>query len=74
MIEQTVLRAHGAGTKIIFVTHDIAQARRLAHDIIFLDAGRVAEHVPAEQFFNSPSTEAAKAYLAGRILLPDDNH
>jgi tungstate transport system ATP-binding protein len=70
LIEQTVVSAHNAGTKIIFVTHDIAQARRLAHDIVFMDAGRVVEHEPAERFFNTPSTDAARAYLEGRIFLP----
>ncbi|MEZ5855145.1 MAG: AAA family ATPase [Hyphomicrobiaceae bacterium] len=67
MIEDIVLSAHHSGTKILFVTHSIAQARRLAHDIVFLDAGRVVESGPADQFFANPSTEAAVAYLDGRI-------
>ena len=33
-IETLVQEAQSEGTKIIFVTHDIGQARRLAHDVI----------------------------------------
>lgn len=72
MIERIVQDAHRAGTKIIFVSHDIAQARRLADDVVFLDGGRVLERGPARQFFTSPSTEAASAYLEGRIVLAKD--
>ncbi len=68
-IENIVQTAHGRGTKIIFVTHDIGQARRLADDVVFLDRGRLAEHTPAGQFFDNPASEAARDYLAGRLVL-----
>ena len=68
-IEQTVLEAHRNGTRIIFVTHDVGQARRLAHDVVFLHRGRLAEHQRAERFFASPASEAGAAYLEGRIVL-----
>ncbi len=68
-IEEIVCAAHAAGTKIVFVTHDIGQARRLAGDVVFLARGRVAEHGPAARFFKSPSTDAARDYLAGRIVI-----
>lgn len=69
MIETLVQRAHEAGTKVIFVTHDIAQARRLADEIVFLDRGRVVEHSPAERFFSNPQSAAARAYLEGRLVV-----
>lgn len=68
MIETLVRRAHEAGTKIIFVTHDIAQARRLADEIVFLDRGRIAEQAPADDFFPAPKSAAANAYLEGRLV------
>ncbi|CAG0908974.1 unnamed protein product [Cyprideis torosa] len=40
-IERIVQRAHQQGTKIIFVSHDLGQARRLADDIVFLHEGSV---------------------------------
>jgi tungstate transport system ATP-binding protein len=52
-IEAIVRRAHARGTKILYVTHDLGQARRLADDVVFLHRGRLAEHAPAEAFFAS---------------------
>ncbi len=69
LIEEMVRTAHGRGTKIIFVTHDIGQARRLADEVVFLHRGQVQEHTSAEEFFAAPNSDAARDYLAGRILL-----
>jgi tungstate transport system ATP-binding protein len=68
-IEAIVTRAHEGGTKIVFVTHDLGQARRLADDVVFLNRGRLIEHTPARQFFDNPSSRAAGDYLAGRLIL-----
>jgi tungstate transport system ATP-binding protein len=68
-IEEIVLAAHRRGTKVVFVTHDLAQAKRLAGDIIFIHRGRVLEHTPAERFFAEPGTPEARNYLAGRLVL-----
>lgn len=68
-IESVVRRARDRGTKIIFVTHDLGQARRLADDVIFLHLGRLAEHTPASQFFAVPLSQVAGDYLAGRLIL-----
>ncbi|WP_417417292.1 ATP-binding cassette domain-containing protein [Hoeflea sp.] len=69
MIEQIVLASSAAQTKVIFVTHDVGQARRLAGDVAFLHHGQLAEHGPAAKFFANPSSESAQAYLSGRIVL-----
>ena len=68
-IEAIVGAAHRAGTKIVFVTHDIGQARRLADDVIFLHHGRIVERAPAAVFFDRPESHAARDYLTGRIVL-----
>ena len=69
MIEEIVSSAHAAGTKVIFVTHDPGQARRLADDVVFLHKGRLAEHAPAGRFFSHPASEAARYHLAGRLFV-----
>jgi tungstate transport system ATP-binding protein len=51
------------------VTHDVGQARRLAHDVIFLHHGRVIEHQDAESFFASPQSESARGFLSGGLVL-----
>lgn len=68
-IETIVADAVKAGTKVILVTHDIVQARRMADDVVFLHRGRVLAQADADAFFTDPKCEAAEAYLAGRIVL-----
>lgn len=68
-IEAIVKAAHEDGAKIIFVTHDIGQAKRLADEVIFLHHGRVVEQTAASHFFEKPRSTAAQDYLTGRILL-----
>lgn len=68
-IEEQIGAIHAGGTKIVLVTHDIGQARRLADEIVFIDKGRVTEATPAEEFFARPRSAAARAYLEGRLLL-----
>jgi tungstate transport system ATP-binding protein len=67
-IETRLERARDKGIKIFLVTHDIAQARRLADDVMFMHGGRLIEHSGSNDFFNHPSSEQAKAYLEGRLL------
>ncbi|MYZ49047.1 ATP-binding cassette domain-containing protein [Propylenella binzhouense] len=66
-IEALVAGARGRGTKIVLVTHDAGQARRLAQEILFLQQGRLVERASAGQFFTGPQSEAARAFLEGRI-------
>lgn len=68
-IEAIVMRVHQRGTKIVFITHDVGQARRLADDVVFLNRGRLVEHTPANQFFGSPDSREASDYLEGRLIL-----
>ncbi len=68
-IEEMITTTRTAGVKILLVTHDIGQARRLAHNVVFINRGRVAEHTPAASFFNNPISIPAQDYLAGKIVL-----
>ena len=66
-IEAIVQAIHDAGTKIVMVTHNLGQARRLADEILFLHGGRVCERSPAAVFFHRPATAEAAAYLEGEL-------
>ncbi|MEM7045547.1 MAG: ATP-binding cassette domain-containing protein [Pseudomonadota bacterium] len=68
-IEEVVRGAKASGTKVIFVTHDLNQARRLADDVLFLHHGQLLEQSAAETFFSAPRSEFARAYLEGRIIV-----
>ena len=71
IIENIVHEQAASGTKVIMVTHDAAQAARLADYIVFMDAGTVTEHNTSEHFFAAPDSQAAKAYLDGRLFHHD---
>jgi len=66
-VERIVNAFHESGTKIIMATHDVAQARRLAGEIVLMHGGTIAEAGPAEAFFAQPQTEQARAFLEGRL-------
>lgn len=68
-IEQIVHQAVAKGTRVLFVTHDIGQARRIADDVLFLHGGRVLEHAPVTRFFPRPQTAAARAHVSGGLVI-----
>ncbi len=68
-IETAIARASGRGVKIILVTHDAGQARRLANDVVFIHRGAVIEHSGAGTFFKQPASIAARDYLAGKLVI-----
>jgi tungstate transport system ATP-binding protein len=68
-VEEIVHATVDAGVKVVMATHDLGQARRLAGDVVFLVRGRVIEHAPAEQFFASPETPQAAAFLRGDLVI-----
>ena len=67
-IENLLLNAHKDGMRIVMATHDHGQARRLASEVLFLHKGKRMEQTPAPQFFETPKTPEAKAFIAGDIV------
>jgi ABC-type glutathione transport system ATPase component len=47
------------GLSLLWITHDLAAARRLCHRIIVLEAGRIVEDAPTETLIAAPASEAA---------------
>ena len=65
---ETVIRAFdAAGTKIVMATHNLGQARRVGDEVIYLQAGRVMERAPIEQFFARPASAEAAAFMKGEL-------
>ncbi len=54
-------------TKVLMTTHDLAQAKRLADEIIFMDKGEVLEQRDATEFFSAPDSVAAQNFLQGKL-------
>jgi tungstate transport system ATP-binding protein len=66
-VEAVIQAIHDAGTKIVLITHNLGQARRLADEIVYMDGGRVAERAPVDRFFAKPATAEAAAFLQGEL-------
>jgi phosphate transport system ATP-binding protein len=52
---------------VIIVTHNLAQANRIADETIFLNRGRMVEHGPTRQLFEHPAQEETANYVSGRF-------
>lgn len=67
-VESLITRLKGRYT-IVIVTHNLAQARRIADDVAVFwvkdGAGEIIEQGPSKAIFEAPSHETAQAYLAG---------
>jgi tungstate transport system ATP-binding protein len=68
-IEKIVRDASTRGVRVVFVTHDTGQARRMADDILFLSGGGITEHSRAADFFSEPQSQAARDYLNGKLVV-----
>ncbi|MCC6778371.1 MAG: ATP-binding cassette domain-containing protein [Hyphomicrobiales bacterium] len=68
-IEDLILAVAARGIKVVLTTHDLAEARRLAGEIVLLHRGRVAETGAAECFFDAPQSEEARRFVAGELLV-----
>jgi tungstate transport system ATP-binding protein len=66
-IEAIIDSIHASGTKIVMITHNLGQARRLADEIVFLDRGHVAERASVDSFFRQPATAEADTFLKGEL-------
>jgi tungstate transport system ATP-binding protein len=68
-IEDVVRAVAELGIKVVMSTHDLAEARRLAGEIVLLHRGRVVESGPAARFFERPDTQEARRFIAGDLLV-----
>ena len=68
-IETVIEWVSNEGTRVLLVSHDLGQGKRLADDVVFLHRGRIAEHSPAATFFARPASAEARGYCEGRIVL-----
>ena len=52
------------GTTMIVVTHEIAFARDIADHVLFMDAGAIAEHGPADEILVRPANPRTRASVS----------
>ena len=68
-IEHLIKAAIKAGVKVVMVTHDQAQARRLGGEFILMHQGQIVAQATHEQFFRPTWHPLVDAFLAGEPLL-----
>jgi tungstate transport system ATP-binding protein len=69
LIERIVRDLNQArGTTVVMVTHNIFQARRLAHRVALLFDGKVIEVGETESFFTAPRDPRAAAFVRGEMV------
>jgi len=52
------------GMTMMCVTHEMGFARRVAHRVVFMDAGQVVEVGTPQDFFASPKSDRGKQFLS----------
>ena len=67
-IEDVIRQVSNAGSKIIMVTHDLGQVRRLADEVLFLHQGQLLEQAASEDFLVHAKSQEARAFVEGRLL------
>lgn len=67
-IEETIDAIAKSGTTIVMTTHDLAQAKRLGSDVMFMHRGRIVEQAKVEDFFAAPKNDLAQAFVRGDLL------
>ncbi|MGL4286591.1 MAG: dipeptide ABC transporter ATP-binding protein [Phreatobacter sp.] len=57
------------GMAMLFITHDLAAAARLAHDVVVLQAGRAVEQGPASRVLKCPEHPYTQSLVSVRRML-----
>ncbi len=69
LIEEIVREHNRArGTTIVLVTHNVFQAKRLAHRVGLMLGGRLVEVKSTVEFFDSPSDPRTAAFVRGEMV------
>jgi tungstate transport system ATP-binding protein len=67
MIERAIAARKKEDEIIIMATHNLAQARRLADEIIHIYNGRIVERASPDEFFDNPRSEISRKFINGEL-------
>ncbi|MEA3337581.1 MAG: phosphate ABC transporter ATP-binding protein [Chloroflexota bacterium] len=57
-----------SGTTIVLVTHNVFQAKRLAHRVVFMLNGNIVEINETKRFFETPDDPRTAAFIKGEMV------
>ncbi len=59
-----MLELADTGMTMVVVSHEMGFVRSAANQVVFMDAGKIVEAAPPQQFFAHPTTERARDFLS----------
>lgn len=62
-VEAMIREFASSGCDVLISSHQLAQVKRLADSILFIDGGQIIEKGACAPFFAQPQTEAAQRYM-----------
>lgn len=69
LVEREVLnQQREQGMTVVWATHNLFQAKRVATQVALLLDGQLIENQPKEAFFNAPSDPRTRDFVAGRMV------
>jgi len=67
-VEQMIAELARDGKAILFASHNMAQVRRLASNLIFMQDGKILEITHPDAFFKDPQTKEGSQFLAREFI------
>jgi tungstate transport system ATP-binding protein len=68
LVEEAVGEFQRHRQVVVWATHHLFQARRVAHRVVLLLAGRLVEVAPTRTFFETPSDPRTAAFVQGKMV------
>jgi tungstate transport system ATP-binding protein len=68
LVEDMIRQRQASGVTVVLATHQIFQARRLAHRTALLLEGRVVEVAPTSDLLDHPADPRTRAFLTGDMV------
>ena len=67
IIEKAIVGKKSADRIIVMATHNLAQARRMADEIVHIFDGEIVEVASPENFFENPKCEISREFVNGEL-------
>jgi len=67
-VEQMIAELARDGKVVLFASHNMAQVKRLASNLIFMQDGKILEITHPDAFFKNPQTKEGSQFLAREFI------
>jgi tungstate transport system ATP-binding protein len=68
VIEDIIKKMAEQGITVVFSTHNMFQAKRIAERVVHLHEGKIVEVGNVKKIFENPSSEVTKKFLSGELF------